>query len=93
MKNAPDTNLSSNGANYQRSGLDNLRANEQDLHAAIISSTGPMSNRIMAKYQESGTANLRADEKDVHAGIIKVGQGNGTPYKPATVDSFNGASV
>jgi len=93
MKNNQTGNLSSCGANYQHSGLENLRANETDEHAPIISGTGPATDRIAAKYQTDGLTNMRADEKDVHAGIIGVSQGKGTPYKPGPVDSFNGAAV
>lgn len=88
-------NLSSNGANYQHSGLDNLRANETDFHATVISESGPVTNKIAAAYQKSGTEMLRSQEKDIHAEVIsaKAGVTIRAQAKPARVDSFHGNIV
>jgi hypothetical protein len=85
-------NLSSNGANYQHSGLENLRANETDFSAPVIKGTGPATNRIAAKTQTDGTANLRAEETDVHAGILAQAT-RALDLIPGRVSRFNGAKV
>lgn len=84
-----------NGANYQESGTDNLRGNPQTMSASIISDKGMDKDVIPASYQKSGTEMLRCNEKIVSTPIVSAVAGNTirAQAKPATVKSFNGASV
>lgn len=95
MKNTSTVNLSKNGANYQHSGTEGLRSNEQDMHVAIISGKGPATNKIAAAYQKSGTEGLRSMEKDVHVAVISPVAGTTirAQYRPSTVDTFKGNVV
>ncbi len=85
--------MPSNAADYQHSGTENLRGNEEIVNTAIISDKGTAQNKIAAPYQKSGTENIRGNERDYHVPII-TGTANGAArFKPATVKTYKDADV
>lgn len=83
----------SSGANYQHSGIENLRGNETIEHVPIISGTAAAKNVIPSTVQQrSGTENIRGNERDMHVPII-TGSANGQTRTPASVRNYKDATV